>query len=79
MSTRSDWSFHKLPGNIIHVVDLNLGNMSVTNDAEAVIEELHKQVDLTDKKVQYTDSEGQVDRLLHEGGIFAGFAGGPWE
>lgn len=61
----------------IHIVDQNLGNMSVTNDAENVLAAIHKEIDLTDREVTYTDSEGQVDRLLHKAGEFTGFAPGP--
>lgn len=76
--TRSDFSF-SINGDIVTVQDLNLGRMSVTNDAENVIKELHEQIDLTGKRVQYYDSEGQLDRLLHKDGVFAGFRPGPWE
>ena len=51
--------------------------MSVTNDAENVLAAIHKEIDLTGRKVTYTDSDGQVDRLLHEAGEFKGFAPGP--
>jgi len=60
----------------VHIVDL-LGGMSVTNDAEAVLMEIHHHIDLTGRDVTYRDTEGQVDRLLHEKGVFKGFAPGP--
>lgn len=75
---RSDYSWVVLATAIVHVTDHNLGNKSVTNDAENVIADLHKEIDLTGMYVQYTDSEGQVDRLLHKDGVFTGFAPGPW-
>ena len=66
------------PNGVIHVYDQGINEISVTNDAENVLKILHKHYDLTGKRVQYTDSEGQVDRLLHENGVFKGFAPGPW-
>jgi len=75
--TKSDWTYHILPNGDIHVTDLNLGNMSVTNDAEAVIEALHSHCNLVRRRVQYTDSEGQIDQLLHNNGVFTNFAPGP--
>lgn len=71
----SDYSYHKcmIRGGI-HIVDLNLGRMSVTNDAENVLAQIHREIDLTGKDVTYTDSEGQVDRLIHDKGEFLRFA-----
>ena len=55
-------------------------------DAEDVLRRVHETLrhdigypeGLAGKKVQYTDSDGRVDRLLHENGVFKGFAPGPW-
>ena len=71
----SDYSYteNKLE-NHVHIIDLNMGRMSVTNDAENVLAAIHKEVDLTGKTVTYRDSEGQVDRLIHEDGEFLRFA-----
>ena len=62
--------------NSVHILDLNLGRMSVTNDAENVLAEIHKEIDLTGRAVTYRDSEGQVDRLIHDKGEFLRFAPG---
>lgn len=76
---KSTFNAIQITKDIIHVEDLCDGScMSVTNDAEAVIDYLHKQFDLTNKKVQYQDTDGQIDKLLHENGKFTGFASGPW-
>lgn len=76
----SDYEFYVNDmDNSVHIVDKNLGRMSVTNDAENVLAAIHKEIDLTDRAVTYTDSEGQVDRLLHEAGEFMGFAPGAHE
>lgn len=79
MNTRSDWTYEILESGNVHVVDLNLGNMSVTNDAEQVIAALHQRINLNGRRVQYIDSVGQVDELLHEHGVFKGFAVGAVE
>ena len=79
MGTFSDADFiYEIDGDVVTVRDLNLGNISVTNDAQNVIAKLHALLDLTDKKVEYYDSEGQLDKLLHENGVFTGFAPGGW-
>lgn len=77
LHSKADYTY-QVDGKIVTIRDLNLGNISVTNDAEEVLERIGKEVDLSDKKVQYYDSCGQLDRLLHENGVFAGFAPGPW-
>jgi len=77
--TRSDWAFEIRDSGVVHIVDLDLGNRSVTNDAEQVIEELHKEIGLTNRRVQYVDSMGVVDQLLHIDGVFSTFASGPAE
>ena len=74
---KSDWTY-EIRDNVIQVVDLNCGGMSVTNDAEAVVEELNKRVDLKNKIIQYIDSTGRIDRLLHKNGVFEKFGFGPW-
>ncbi len=74
---KSDFTYRENDDGSVHITDLNLGQMSVTNDAENVIEAIHKVIDLTGREVTYTDSEGQVDRLIHENGEFLGFAPGP--
>lgn len=74
---RADYTWAEQPADrSVHIIDLNLGNMSVTNDAENVLAAIHKEIDLTGRTVTYTDSEGQVDQLLHEAGEFIGFAPG---
>ena len=72
------FSFDELDNGVIHIYDHGTDEISVTNDAEDVLKLIHKTFNLTGKKVQYTDSEGRVDRLLHENGKFTGFAPGPW-
>jgi len=71
----SDYSY-TVTGNKVHIIDQNLGRMSVTNDVENVLAEIHKEIDLTGKTVTYRDSEGHVDKLIHKNGEFLHFAPG---
>jgi len=50
-------------------------DLTVTNDAEAVVKELIPR--LAGRRLFYYDSEGQMDELLVKDGRFAGFAPGP--
>lgn len=51
---------------------------TITNDAEAVVEELAAKGHLPDgRRLFYIDSEGAEDELVHEHGRFVGFAPGP--
>jgi len=74
MSFDADYSWRYVDGSDVHIVDKNLGNRSVTNDAEGVLERLHQAIDLTGRRVTYTDTDGQIDQLLHTRGVFCGFA-----
>jgi hypothetical protein len=52
--------------------------MTVTNDAESVVAELHQHYGLGARKLLYYDSSGDLDELVHDGaGRFVGFAPGP--
>ena len=55
----------------VFIKDLNLGNMSITNDAENVVETVLRWH--PGKRIIYQDSEGQWDELCHENGEFSGF------
>jgi hypothetical protein len=71
-------SRHRLPDGqrIIRIADLNAGKMSITNDAEAVVKDVvgkYGQV-----LIEYIDTNGNVDRLVHQQGVFVSFAPGPW-
>jgi hypothetical protein len=50
-------------------------HLTVTNDAERVVEELMPL--LAGRKLYYIDSEGDMDELVIKDGKFAGFAPGP--
>ena len=52
------------------------GCMSVTNDAENVVDFLLKKYLLKDKKIYYIDTDGRVDELEHNNQKFIGFKPG---
>jgi hypothetical protein len=61
--------------NLLHFViikDLDQGNKSVTNDAEAVVERMLLEVGRF-HRIFYIDSCGQTDELEHDGVKFTGF------
>lgn len=49
--------------------------VAVTNDAEAVVVELANKFGR--RRILYFDSDGNLDELLHEGGVFLGYKPGP--
>ena len=64
MLTRSDYKYKLHHDNVISIIDLNLGRMSVTNDIENVVGAIAEQNGITniDKwLVVYRDSEGTWD------------------
>ncbi len=71
----ADYQIVKITDKIIFIQDLNLGNISVTNDAEWVVENILNQYN-PPKRIVYRDSEGQWDELVHDGRRFVAF--GPW-
>jgi hypothetical protein len=63
-------------GLYISIVDLDKGNVSVTNSIEYVIDQIKKEHDLVGKKVVYSDSDGIYDAIvLNESGSFSHFLG----
>ena len=56
----------------LFIIDLDQGNMSVTNDAEAVVNHCHKEH--PGKRVIYRDSDDDWCELTHNNGDFLGFA-----
>jgi hypothetical protein len=72
MTARARWSWGHA-GDYVLVYDLD-GPLSVTNDAERVIETLAAQgVDVDSKRVIYRDSEGRWDGMHVDRGRFSGF------
>lgn len=63
---------------IIYIRDMDMeGFMSVTNDADSVVEWAVEEYG--NKRILYYDSMGQLDELVHDNGKFIGFKPGPRE
>lgn len=58
------------PERMVFIVDNDVG-MSITNDAEAVVEDVLAKYPY--HRIIYRDTMGQWDELLHWNGKFAGF------
>lgn len=59
---RSDWDFVTRHENVVFIRDLNLGRMSVTNDAEAVFKGV--QTLYGPCRVVYEDSDGEWTEMV---------------
>lgn len=59
MISRADYTYRLIDGEIISIIDLNLGKMSVTNDIENIIRDISvkKLLNKSEFKVIYRDSE----------------------
>lgn len=67
----SDYEVIKSVPGMVWIRDLNLGNLSVTNDAERVCQEVNAQY--PGSRIIYQDSEGDWDELVHDTGVFRTF------
>lgn len=67
----ADWNVTNVTDNQVHIVDIDIGNKSVTNDAENVCEKLYKQYG--NLRFTYLDTIGNVDELIHKKGKFIKF------
>lgn len=73
----ADYTIKKTDKYYVYIIDLDLGNISVTNDAENVVRELAERY--PGKRIFYKDSVGMVDELLVKNDRFAGYrAGNPF-
>lgn len=75
--TRARYRVESQTDDQILIKDIGGDCMSVTNDAESVVRDLHRNGILGDRQLLYIDSEGSVDEIKHDGkGVFQGFAPG---
>ena len=60
---------YAVSGNVISIIDLNLGNRSVTNDVENVLRKIEQyhQAPIFGFKIMYCDSEGVWDGINWDG------------
>jgi hypothetical protein len=68
---RSSYTIVKVTPEKVFLVDNNLGGLSVTNDAEAVVAEVWKLH--PGRRIIYQDSDGDWAELCHFKGTFSGF------
>jgi hypothetical protein len=75
MRTRARFVVERDDAETVTISDVGLSSTSVTNDAEAVVMDLHSRGVLRGRRLLYYDSDGQLDELKHDGqGNFTGFA-----
>jgi hypothetical protein len=61
----------KVTPKVVHLIDLDNG-ISVTNDAENVVSEVHARY--PNCRIVYRDTAGYWDELVHNNGTFTDFA-----
>lgn len=69
---RSVFQVVRIEPDRVFIVDMDDGGLSVTNDAEAVCEQLHRTYG--NRRIIYRDSDHRWDELVHKAGRFQGFA-----
>jgi hypothetical protein len=72
--SKSDWALDHFDENskIVFIKDLNLGRMSVTNDAENVWGEIHRAYNyLVPVRIVYLDSDGEWYEMIDNEGSLA--------
>ena len=75
--TRARYRIELQTDEVLFIKDVGADGMSVTNDAEAVVRDLHRNGMLGERQLLYQDSLGSVDEIKHDGkGSFQGFAPG---
>ena len=60
---KADYSF-SIENGVVEIIDLNMGNMSVTNAAEDVLSEINSTEYIEDKRIIYLDSEEEWTELV---------------
>lgn len=76
MWCKSDFEIVRQDDGRVFLVDLDLGNMSVTNDAENVCREVWGRYGTRASTIVYRGSDGVWMQLQHERGVFTGYS--PW-
>jgi hypothetical protein len=75
MTKRSDYTWRLAEPDVIVILDKNLGGLSVTNDADNVVQDLVEAGNDVDKlHLVYRDSIGRYDLMITARGKFDGFA-----
>jgi len=71
MMVKARYALVSVTNNIVTIRDLGGSNTSITNDAKAVVSEIY--ANWGDQRIQYYDTMGRLDELLHDHGVFIGF------
>ncbi|MGO3701168.1 MULTISPECIES: hypothetical protein [Halomonadaceae] len=70
----ADYSIVAQTDMFVLIADDDVGSVSVTNDAESVVQRVNAEVgSLGSRHLYYVDSSGEIDELVHVGGDFKGF------
>ena len=64
MRSMSDWEFVRQEGNVVFIRDLDLGRMSVTNDADNVFDDCQELYGNPSCRVVYLDTDGNWDEIV---------------
>ena len=62
-----------IKGKVLIIEDSDLGNRSVTNDIQNVLQAIKTDLDFLPETIIYKDSEGNFDGVMHEQGKFKRF------
>jgi hypothetical protein len=77
MEKKSDFGFLEITNDYILIEDIGgRYDMSVTNDAENVVQNLYDNHRLENRRLFYKDSSGDTDELVHNNGKFVRFSFG---
>lgn len=63
MKSKANYTY-EVGNELVRITDLNLGNKSVTNDAENVINEIQSVENIKGKQILYKDSEGNWEEII---------------
>lgn len=69
---RAEFEIVQVASDMIWIADVGRECMSVTNDAEDVVQRIH--AEFPGRRIIYRDTMGNWDELVHRGGAFTGFA-----
>lgn len=60
---KADYTY-EIKNDVVSIIDLNLGNLSVTNDIENILTEINKTKNIIGKRVTYRDSEEEWSDVI---------------
>jgi hypothetical protein len=69
----ADFEIKYVDAELIFIIDLDLGNKSVTNDVENVLKKIDGIIGLHCRRLFYKDTMNRIDEIRHEMGRFVCF------